>query len=111
MWCRSIAITGLRCAGLARIVAAALGGIEALFEVAGRDHEQASAGDLGFVVGLNAAGRLDDMSLVFVGRVLCIGAGFAEKLHQLNRERRMSAIHATRRTCCWRATTLCDDVL
>ena len=81
-------------AGLARIRSGrARPGIEALFEVAGRDHRQATAGDLGFIVGprLNAAGRLDDMSI----GIECLLAessesarGFAEKLHQLNRERR-----------------------
>ena len=53
-------------AGLARIRSGrARPGIEALFEVAGRDHRQATASDLGFIVGprLNAAGRLDDMSI------------------------------------------------
>ncbi|GIS02520.1 MAG: hypothetical protein CM15mP103_10710 [Gammaproteobacteria bacterium] len=47
-------------AGLARIRAAAHGRASSAFEVAGRDHRQASAGDLGFIVGprLNAAGRL-----------------------------------------------------
>ncbi len=40
-------------------------GILALLEVAGRDHTAISSTDLGFVVGprLNAAGRLDDMSI------------------------------------------------
>lgn len=40
-------------------------GIAALLEVAGRDATQVAATDLGFAVGprLNAAGRLDDMSL------------------------------------------------
>jgi len=40
-------------------------GLLALFEVAGRPHRYATADDLGFIVGprLNAAGRLDDMSV------------------------------------------------
>ncbi len=40
-------------------------GILALFEVAGKKHANVTATDLGFVIGprLNAAGRLDDMSL------------------------------------------------
>ncbi len=40
-------------------------GIQAIMEVAGRDKKRLVASDLGFVVGprLNAAGRLDDMSL------------------------------------------------
>ena len=81
-------------AGLARIRSGrARPGIEALFEVAGRDHRQATAGDLGFIVGprLNAAGRLDDMSIgieCLLADSSASARGFAEKLHQLNRERR-----------------------
>ena len=81
-------------AGLARIrCGRARPGIEALFEVAGRDHRQATAGDLGFIVGprLNAAGRLDDMSIgieCLLAESSASARGFAEKLHQLNRERR-----------------------
>ena len=81
-------------AGLARIRSGrARPGIEALFEVAGRDHRQATAGDLGFIVGprLNAAGRLDDMSIgieCLLAESSASARGFAEKLHQLNRERR-----------------------
>ncbi|MDX1754463.1 MAG: single-stranded-DNA-specific exonuclease RecJ [Marinobacter sp.] len=68
-------------------------GILALLEVAGRDYRQISATDLGFVVGprLNAAGRLDDMS---VG-IACLLAGSSEEARRLaseldtfNRERR-----------------------
>jgi single-stranded-DNA-specific exonuclease len=81
-------------AGLARIRSGrARPGIEALFEVAGRDHRTASASDLGFIVGprLNAAGRLDDMSIgieCLLAESSAAARGFAEKLHQLNRERR-----------------------
>ena len=81
-------------AGLARIRSGrARPGIEALFEVAGRDHRQATAGDLGFIVGprLNAAGRLDDMSIgieCLLAESSASARGFAEKLHELNRERR-----------------------
>ena len=81
-------------AGLARIRSGrARPGVEALFEVAGRDHRQASASDLGFIVGprLNAAGRLDDMSIgieCLLAESSAAARGFAEKLHQLNRERR-----------------------
>ena len=81
-------------AGLARIRGGrARPGIEALFEVAGRDYRQASASDLGFIVGprLNAAGRLDDMSIgieCLLAESSASARGFAEKLHQLNRERR-----------------------
>ena len=81
-------------AGLARIRSGrARPGIEALFEVAGRDHRVATASDLGFIVGprLNAAGRLDDMSI----GIECLLAASsvsarerAQTLHQLNRERR-----------------------
>ncbi len=80
--------------GLARIRAGrGHAGINALLQVAGRDAQRASTYDLGFVVGprLNAAGRLDDMSL----GIECIAtddAGLAHKialqLDQLNRQRR-----------------------
>ncbi len=68
-------------------------GILALLEVAGRDHQEISSTDLGFVVGprLNAAGRLDDMS---VG-IACLLADsrdealrLARELDTFNRERR-----------------------
>ncbi|MGF2736371.1 single-stranded-DNA-specific exonuclease RecJ [Marinobacter sp. DUT-1] len=68
-------------------------GILALLEVAGRDHAHISSTDLGFVVGprLNAAGRLDDMS---VG-IACLLADnpdearrLARELDTFNRERR-----------------------
>jgi single-stranded-DNA-specific exonuclease len=80
--------------GLARVRAGkASPGIAALLEVAGRDARQASTYDLGFVVGprLNAAGRLQDMSL----GIECLLAhdharamDLAAKLDRLNRERR-----------------------
>lgn len=68
-------------------------GILALLEVAGRDHRDISAADLGFAVGprLNAAGRLDDMG---VG-IACLLADTRDEalrlatiLDGLNRERR-----------------------
>lgn len=68
-------------------------GIAALLKVASRDHQKIVAMDLGFSVGprLNAAGRLDDMSL----GILCLlsetseaAETFAKKLNQLNIERR-----------------------
>ncbi|HKK56777.1 single-stranded-DNA-specific exonuclease RecJ [Marinobacter sp.] len=68
-------------------------GILALLEVAGRDYQEISSTDLGFVVGprLNAAGRLDDMS---VG-IACLLADsrdealrLARELDTFNRERR-----------------------
>ncbi|MDC0662613.1 single-stranded-DNA-specific exonuclease RecJ [Marinobacter sp. SS21] len=68
-------------------------GILALLEVAGRDHSAISATDLGFVVGprLNAAGRLDDMS-VGIACLLADGADearrLATELDTFNRERR-----------------------
>ena len=52
--------------GLARIRAGqACAGIHALLQVAGRDYKKITSSDLGFFVGprLNAAGRLDDMSI------------------------------------------------
>lgn len=80
--------------GLARIRAGrARPGLKALFEVAGRSWQRAGAGDLGFLIGprLNAAGRLDDMSL----GIECLLAGdessargMAVQLDQLNRERK-----------------------
>lgn len=68
-------------------------GIQALLAVAGRSPSQISAADLGFAVGprLNAAGRLDDMSL----GIRCLLADnlgeaqqLAQELDQLNRDRR-----------------------
>ncbi|WP_052692279.1 single-stranded-DNA-specific exonuclease RecJ [Teredinibacter purpureus] len=68
-------------------------GIRALFEVGGRALPRLSATDLGFVAGprLNAAGRLDDMSL----GIRCLLADtynearqVAVELDSLNRERR-----------------------
>lgn len=68
-------------------------GIKAILTVAGRDWHKLSATDLGFVVGprLNAAGRLDDMSL----GIRCLladsdaeAAALAQELDMLNRDRR-----------------------
>ncbi|MBX9296043.1 single-stranded-DNA-specific exonuclease RecJ [Chromobacterium piscinae] len=68
-------------------------GIAALFRVAGRAHYKANTFDLGFTLGprLNAAGRLDDMSL----GIACLLASneeqavrLAQELDKLNRERR-----------------------
>lgn len=68
-------------------------GIAALFTVAGRSRERAMAADLGFVAGprLNAAGRLDDMTL----GIRCLAtddpaeaASLAGALDRFNRERR-----------------------
>src|SRR5260221_1258469 len=68
-------------------------GIRALLPVGGRDHRRAGTYDLGFVVGprLNAAGRLQDMSL----GIACLLADsealaypLATRLDELNRQRR-----------------------
>ena len=80
--------------GLARIRAGkACPGIAALMEVASRPARSATAYDLGFAVGprLNAAGRLDDMSLgieCLVARDHARALDLAMKLDRLNRERR-----------------------
>jgi len=80
--------------GLGRIRAGrAQPGIEALLRVAGRDAAHASVYDLGFVLGprLNAAGRLQDMSLGIECLVTAEPARAAElaaQLDALNRERR-----------------------
>lgn len=81
--------------GLARMRAGKLcPGIDAILQVAGRKSSaQLTASDLGFIVGprLNAAGRLDDMSL----GIRCLLAEdpaqalvLAQELDALNRERR-----------------------
>lgn len=68
-------------------------GILALLEVAGRQRHRLVASDLGFTVGprLNAAGRLDDMSLG-IECLLCdspdIAREMAVELDDLNRDRR-----------------------
>ena len=80
--------------GVRRIRAGqACAGIKALYRVAGRDPRKASTYDLGFVLGprLNAAGRLEDMSL----GIECLitddeskATQLAQKLDALNKERR-----------------------
>ena len=82
-------------AGLQRIRAGqARPGIRALLEVASRDPRSVVASDLGFAVGprINAAGRLDDMSI----GIECLlsedpgrAASLAMQLHQLNQDRRV----------------------
>ena len=68
-------------------------GILALLEVAGRTPHKLVAGDLGFIVGprLNAAGRLDDMSLG-IQCLLCDSPSLAREmalsLDELNRDRK-----------------------
>ncbi|SFT83060.1 exonuclease RecJ [Kosakonia arachidis] len=56
-------------------------GIKALLEIANRDVQKLAASDLGFALGprLNAAGRLDDMS-VGVALLLCDNLGEARQL-------------------------------
>lgn len=80
--------------GLLRIRAGrARPGLLALLAQANRDHRRAVAADLGFAAGprLNAAGRLDDMSI----GIRCLLAdsaaeahGLAAQLDELNRDRR-----------------------
>ena len=80
--------------GLARIRAGrARPGIRALLQVAGRNAATITSTDLGFTVGprLNAAGRLEDMSL----GIECLLAetdeaalAIAQRLDQINRDRR-----------------------
>ena len=69
-------------------------GILALLEVAGRDHAAISSTDLGFVVGprLNAAGRLDDMSI----GIACLLADDPEEARRLARE--LDTFNRERRT-------------
>jgi len=85
--------------GLRRIRAGrACAGIKALYRVAGRDPRKASTYDLGFVLGprLNAAGRLEDMSI----GIECLitdddnkAVQLAQRLDALNRERRDLQAH------------------
>ncbi|MBP7958594.1 MAG: single-stranded-DNA-specific exonuclease RecJ, partial [Thiopseudomonas sp.] len=80
--------------GLARIRAGrARPGLQAILEVARRDHRRLVSTDLGFIVGprLNAAGRLDDISLG-IECLLCEDADGAlqraQQLEQLNQDRK-----------------------
>ncbi|MBS7663534.1 single-stranded-DNA-specific exonuclease RecJ [Pseudomonas lalucatii] len=80
--------------GLARIRAGrARPGLRAILEVAGRDPGRISSTDLGFILGprLNAAGRLDDMSLG-IECLLCedeaLARDMAVQLDQLNQDRK-----------------------
>jgi single-stranded-DNA-specific exonuclease len=80
--------------GLQRIRAGrACAGINALLQVARKNPEKVSSQDLGFTVGprLNAAGRLDDMSLginCLLTNDAATAMTIAAKLDALNRERR-----------------------
>ncbi|WP_437883674.1 single-stranded-DNA-specific exonuclease RecJ [Pseudomonas sp. LRF_L74] len=80
--------------GLARIRAGrARPGLRAILEVAGRPHGRITSIDLGFILGprLNAAGRLDDMSLG-IECLLCedeaLARDMARQLDELNRDRK-----------------------
>ncbi|MFB6260342.1 MAG: DHH family phosphoesterase, partial [Thiohalorhabdaceae bacterium] len=76
--------------GVSRIQAGRMRpGIRALVEVAGRDPGQLKASDLGFIVGprLNAAGRLEDMSLG-IRCLLAEDHESAKSLDGLNHQRR-----------------------
>ncbi|MDX1723736.1 MAG: single-stranded-DNA-specific exonuclease RecJ [Pseudomonas sp.] len=80
--------------GLARIRAGrARPGLRAILEVAGRQPERITSTDLGFILGprLNAAGRLDDMSLG-IECLLCedeaLARDMAVALDQLNQDRK-----------------------
>lgn len=81
-------------AGLKRMRAGqARPGIMALLQVAGRAHERLVASDLGFTVGprLNAAGRLDDMSVgieCLLAPTADTAMVLAQQLNQLNQDRR-----------------------
>jgi single-stranded-DNA-specific exonuclease len=81
-------------AGIARMRAGrARPGIEALFEVAGRDIRSVSSTDLGFIAGprINAAGRLDDMSIgieCLLSESSVAARELATQLNDYNRERR-----------------------
>ena len=80
--------------GLARIRAGrARPGLRAVLEVAGRDPQGINSTDLGFILGprLNAAGRLDDMSLG-IECLLCedpaMAREMAVQLDELNKDRK-----------------------
>jgi single-stranded-DNA-specific exonuclease len=80
--------------GLRRIRAGkSVAGIQALLRQAKRDPQRTVSTDLGFVVGprLNAAGRLEDMSIgieCLLTDDLSVAVEFAAQLDQINRERR-----------------------
>ena len=81
--------------GLARMRAGrACPGIRALFAVAGREPARAAVSDLGFLLGprLNAAGRLDDMSLgveCLLAPDMASALPLAQRLDELNRARKV----------------------
>ena len=81
--------------GLRRIRSGrALPGILALLRVAKRDYQRLRANDLGFAIGprLNAAGRLDDISLgieCLLTQDPAMAEQYAAELNTLNQERRL----------------------
>lgn len=80
--------------GIGRIRAGkCVAGITALLQHAGRDARRIVSTDLGFVVGprLNAAGRLEDMSIgieCLLTDDAAVAAGYAAELDSINRQRR-----------------------
>ncbi len=73
-------------------------GVKALLEVAGRDCAKLKAQDLGFAIGprLNAAGRLDDMSLgisCLLAEKYSVALTIAKQLDDLNKKRRVIENH------------------
>ncbi|MFV2061006.1 MAG: single-stranded-DNA-specific exonuclease RecJ [Gammaproteobacteria bacterium] len=80
--------------GLARIRAGkCVPGILALLKIAGRDFQRCVASDIGFTVGprLNAAGRLDDITIgieCLLTDEKNVAMSYAQQLDQLNRSRR-----------------------
>ena len=69
-------------------------GIRALLQIAGKNPKRLVAADLGFAVGprLNAAGRLDDISLgiqCLLTEDMNVALQAAESLDQLNKDRRI----------------------
>ena len=80
--------------GLERIRAGrARPGLKAILEVAKRDHSRITSTDLGFILGprLNAAGRLDDMSLgieCLLSDDVSAARAMAAQLDELNQDRK-----------------------
>ena len=80
--------------GLARLRAGfSRQGILALLQVAGKDYQRVSSSDFGFIIGprLNAAGRLDDMSIgiqCLLTEDTGVAHELAAELDGLNRDRR-----------------------
>ena len=73
-------------------------GIQALLQVSGRQRNTLCAADLGFAVGprLNAAGRLDDMTVgiaCLLAKDECLALTLAQQLDELNKERRVIEQH------------------